>query len=40
VEEEEVNRFDPEHLSFFNVNTQENLDQARRLVNSSTPQLS
>ena len=40
VEEEEVNRFDPEHLSFFNVNTQENLDQARRLVNSGTPQLS
>ena len=37
VEEEEVNRFDPEHLSFLNINTQENLDRARRLVLSGTP---
>ncbi len=39
VEEEEVNRFDPEHLSFLNINTQENLDRARRLVLSGTPLL-
>lgn len=37
VEEEAVNRFDPEHLSFLNINTQENLDRARRLVLSGTP---
>lgn len=30
--EEEVNRFDPEHLSFFNVNTQHDLDRALALV--------
>ena len=32
VEEDEINRFDPEHLSFFNINTQADLDKARRLV--------
>ncbi len=37
VEEEEVNRFDPEHLSFLNINTQQDLDKARRLVLSGTP---
>jgi molybdopterin-guanine dinucleotide biosynthesis protein A len=30
--EEDVNHFDPEHLSFFNVNTQEDLDRALALV--------
>jgi len=32
VEEDEINRFDPEHLSFFNVNSQADLDRARRLA--------
>jgi molybdopterin-guanine dinucleotide biosynthesis protein A len=32
VEEDEINRFDPEHLSFFNVNSQADLDRARKLA--------
>jgi molybdopterin-guanine dinucleotide biosynthesis protein A len=32
VPEAEVDRFDPDHLSFFNVNTQEDLDRALALV--------
>ena len=32
VEEDEINRFDPEHLSFFNINSQADLDRARRLA--------
>ena len=32
VEEDEINRFDPEHLSFFNINNQDDLDRARRLA--------
>ena len=32
VEEEELNRFDPQHMSFFNVNTQEDLNRARQLA--------
>ena len=32
VEEDEINRFDPEHLSFFNINTQADLEEARRLA--------
>lgn len=32
VEAEEINRFDPEHLSFFNVNTEDDLDNARKLA--------
>jgi molybdopterin-guanine dinucleotide biosynthesis protein A len=32
VEEDEVNRFDPEHLSFFNVNSQDELERARKLA--------
>jgi molybdopterin-guanine dinucleotide biosynthesis protein A len=31
VETEEVDRFDPEHLSFFNINTPEDLAMARRI---------
>jgi molybdopterin-guanine dinucleotide biosynthesis protein A len=31
VDEPEIGRFDPQHLSFFNVNTPEDLEQARRL---------
>jgi molybdopterin-guanine dinucleotide biosynthesis protein A len=32
VEEDEINSFDPEHLSFFNVNNQADLDRARELA--------
>ncbi len=32
VEEGEVNRFDPEHLSFFNINTEADLERARVLA--------
>jgi molybdopterin-guanine dinucleotide biosynthesis protein A len=34
VDEPELDRFDPQHLSFFNVNTPEDLEQARKLANS------
>lgn len=39
VTEEELNRFDPEHLSIFNINTQEELDRARQLALSRAPLL-
>jgi molybdopterin-guanine dinucleotide biosynthesis protein A len=32
IEEDEIDRFDPEHLSFFNVNTQADLASARILA--------
>jgi molybdopterin-guanine dinucleotide biosynthesis protein A len=32
VEAEEVDRFDPQHLSFFNINTQEDLELARKIA--------
>lgn len=32
VEEDEIDRFDSEHLSFFNINTQADLDEARKLA--------
>ena len=32
VEEDKINKFDPEHLSFFNVNSQADLDRARKLA--------
>jgi molybdopterin-guanine dinucleotide biosynthesis protein A len=32
IEEDEINRFDPEHLSFFNINSQDDLDRARKLA--------
>jgi molybdopterin-guanine dinucleotide biosynthesis protein A len=32
IEEAEIDRFDPEHLSFFNINSQVDLDKARRLA--------
>src|SRR5574341_1556057 len=35
VDEPEIDRFDPQHLSFFNVNTPEDLEQARRLAGST-----
>jgi molybdopterin-guanine dinucleotide biosynthesis protein A len=30
IEEDKINRFDPEHLSFFNINSQDDLDRARK----------
>jgi molybdopterin-guanine dinucleotide biosynthesis protein A len=32
IEAEEVERFDPEHLSFFNINTREELELAREIA--------
>ncbi len=32
VEKRELNRFDPEHLSFFNINTEADLEKARRIA--------
>lgn len=32
VEAEEINRFDPKHLSFFNINSQADLDKARGIM--------
>ena len=32
VESEEIDSFDRQHLSFFNINTVEDLDKARRLA--------
>ena len=32
VEAEEIDRFDPEHLSFFNINTMEDLELARKIA--------
>lgn len=32
VEADEINRFDPKHLSFFNINTKADLEMARKLA--------
>ena len=32
IPEDEINRFDPQHISFFNINTQDDLDKALSLV--------
>ena len=32
VEKDEIDRFDPEHLSFFNINTRDDLERARMLA--------
>ena len=32
IEEDDIDRFDPEHLSFFNINSQDDLDRARRMA--------
>jgi len=32
VEEDEINRFDPEHLGFFNINSQDDLERAGKLA--------
>jgi molybdopterin-guanine dinucleotide biosynthesis protein A len=36
VEPAEVDRFDPQHLSFFNANTPEDLEAARVLFSKAT----
>ena len=36
VEVEEIDRFDPEHLSFFNINIEADLDMARELIRGGT----
>ena len=33
VDTDEIDRFDPRHLSFFNVNTEADLQTARELIN-------
>jgi len=32
VAEDEIDRFDPQHLSFFNINSQDDLEKARKLA--------
>lgn len=32
VEKDEINKFDPEHLSFFNINSRTDLDRAKKLA--------
>ena len=32
IEEKEIDRFDPEHLSFFNINTREDLERAKKIA--------
>jgi molybdenum cofactor guanylyltransferase len=34
IEEDEIDRFDPEHMSFFNINSQADLDRARTVATS------
>jgi len=36
IEDEEIVRFDPQHLSFFNINTQKDLDKAREITGGAT----
>jgi molybdopterin-guanine dinucleotide biosynthesis protein A len=32
IEAEEIERYDPQHLSFFNINTKEDLETARKIA--------
>lgn len=32
IEEEEIDRFDPQHLSFFNINNKEDLERAKQIA--------
>ena len=32
IEDEEVDRFDPQHISFFNINTKEDLERAKKIA--------
>ncbi len=34
IEEQEIDRFDPKHLSFFNINTEADLRKAEELIKS------
>lgn len=36
IDDEEVNRFDPKHLSFFNINTREDLEKAEKIARGVT----
>ena len=36
VETDEVDRFDPKHLSFFNINTKEELERAKKIATGTT----
>ena len=36
IEDEEIVKFDPQHLSFFNINTQKDLDKAREITGGAT----
>ena len=36
VDTEEIDRFDPEHLSFFNINTKQDLERARKIESGIT----
>ena len=36
VDAEEIDRFDPQHLSFFNINTQEDMERAIRITGGNT----
>jgi molybdopterin-guanine dinucleotide biosynthesis protein A len=37
LETEEIERFDPRHLSFFNINTFEELERAREIASELQP---
>jgi molybdopterin-guanine dinucleotide biosynthesis protein A len=32
IDEDEINQFDPDNLSFFNINTQDDLEKARMMA--------
>jgi molybdopterin-guanine dinucleotide biosynthesis protein A len=34
VEAEEIDRFDPQHLSFFNINSEADMERAKKLARS------
>ena len=38
VEAEEIDRFDPQHTSFFNINTQEDMNKALKLIEGNRAQ--
>jgi len=37
LDEETIDRIDPKHLSFFNINTQADLEEALRLARQESP---
>ncbi|MDY6912522.1 MAG: molybdenum cofactor guanylyltransferase, partial [Chloroflexota bacterium] len=37
VEKEEIDRFDPEHLSFFNINTPDDVEKAEKIIMNPSP---